>query len=152
MKRHCKRPQSVLVVVYTPRGEVLLLRRTYPKGFWQSVTGSLQWGESAMQAARRELYEETGIMAGERLIDLARQIRFPIKPAWRARYAPGDHVNTEHWFALPLPFRRLPGLQPKEHSEYQWMPYRQAMRLVSSWTNRKAIRQLFNEPDPLICR
>jgi dihydroneopterin triphosphate diphosphatase len=147
MNHHYKRPHSVLVVVYTPRGEVLLLRRTHPQDFWQSVTGSLGWGESALQAARRELYEETGIMAGSGLIDLARQIHFPIKPAWRARYAPGDHVNTEHWFALPLLSRRLPRLRPKEHSEYRWMPYRQALRLASSWTNRRAIRQLFGEAD-----
>ncbi|MGD8932832.1 MAG: NUDIX domain-containing protein, partial [Chromatiales bacterium] len=48
-----KRPESVLVVVYTAGGEVLLLRRTRPRDFWQSVTGSLHWGESPRQAARR---------------------------------------------------------------------------------------------------
>jgi len=55
-----KRPESVLVVIHTPRGEVLLLRRRQPADFWQSVTGSLEWGESTAQAARRELAEETG--------------------------------------------------------------------------------------------
>ncbi|MCW8948496.1 MAG: NUDIX domain-containing protein, partial [Sedimenticola sp.] len=40
-----KRPESVLVVIYTDQGEVLMLNRTRPKGFWQSVTGSLKWGE-----------------------------------------------------------------------------------------------------------
>lgn len=140
-----KRPESVLVVIYNARGEVLLLRRTRPSDFWQSVTGSLRWGESPASAARRELYEETGIMAGDALIDLARGERFPILPAWRTRYAPGAHTNTEHWFALRLPQRRLPRLQADEHSEYRWLPYRQALRLASSWTNRKAIRLLFGE-------
>lgn len=138
-----KRPESVLVVVYTLRGEVLLLRRVRPHGFWQSVTGSLGWGESVQQAARRELFEETGFMAGVGLVDLSRQVRFPIRGPWRARYAPSVHVNTEHWFALPLNSRRLPRLQPGEHGEYRWLPYRQALRLASSWSNRKAIRLLF---------
>ena len=137
-----KRPESVLVVVYTLNGEVLMLRRVCPNRFWQSVTGSLEWGESAVQAARRELYEETGIMAGDGLIDLHHQVTFPILPAWRSRYAPSAHANTEHWFALALPGRRLPRLQPDEHSAYRWVSCRQALRLATSWTNRKAIRYL----------
>ena len=58
-RRRYKRPQSVLVLVYTAAGQVLLLRRIRPRGFWQSVTGSLRWGESRQRAARRELFEET---------------------------------------------------------------------------------------------
>lgn len=142
-----KRPESVLVVVYSLRGEVLLLRRTRPRGFWQSVTGSLQWGESARQAARRELYEETGFMVGAKLVDLSFLVRFPILGPWRARYAPSAQVNTEHWFAVALSRRRLPRLRVAEHSEYRWLPYPEALRMASSWSNRKAIRLLFGEPD-----
>jgi dATP pyrophosphohydrolase len=140
--RPYKRPESVLVVVYTLRGEVLVMRRVRPNDFWQSVTGSLKWGESAKQAARRELYEETGIMAGDGLVDLQRQVTFPILPAWRSRYAPSAHANTEHWFALILPRRRMLRLNVSEHSTYCWVGYRQALRLASSWTNRKAIKYL----------
>ncbi|MEJ2622473.1 MAG: dihydroneopterin triphosphate diphosphatase [Candidatus Thiodiazotropha sp.] len=140
--RPYKRPESVLVVVYTLKAEVLMMRRIRPKHFWQSVTGSMAWGESAGQAARRELYEETGIMAGDRLINLQQQVEFPILPDWRARYAATARTNREHWFALQLPSRRIPRLQLDEHSEYRWVPYDQALRLASSWTNRKAIRYL----------
>ena len=56
-----KRPESVLVVVYTATGKVLLLR-VQPPYFWQSVTGSLRWGEREPRAAAaRELREETGL-------------------------------------------------------------------------------------------
>ncbi|MCU7842957.1 MAG: dihydroneopterin triphosphate diphosphatase [Candidatus Thiodiazotropha sp. (ex Monitilora ramsayi)] len=141
--RRYKRPESVLVVVYNAGGEVLLLRRTRPADFWQSVTGSLAWGESPLHAARRELYEETGIMAGSRLVDLSHSVRFPILPAWRGRYASNARSNLEHWFALPLPQRRLIRLSRQEHSAYRWLPYLQAVRQATSWTNRKAIRLLF---------
>jgi dATP pyrophosphohydrolase len=120
-----------------------MLRRTRPDDFWQSVTGSLKWGESPIQAARRELYEETGILAGEALIDLDRKETFPIISAWRARYGSNAHSNTEHWFAVMLPFRRRPRLHPREHTEYRWVPCTQALRLATSWTNRKAIRYIF---------
>ncbi|MBV2091307.1 MAG: dihydroneopterin triphosphate diphosphatase [Candidatus Thiodiazotropha sp. (ex Ctena orbiculata)] len=142
--RTYKRPESVLVVVYTQAGLVLMMRRVRPKHFWQSVTGSLEWGESVAQAARRELYEETGILAGNRLVDLRQQVSFPILPAWRTRYAASAHTNKEHWFALQLPSRRLPRLQAAEHSEYRWVSSDQALRMASSWTNRNAIRYLLN--------
>ena len=54
-----KRPESVLVLVDTLDGEVLMLNRVRPLGFWQSVTGSLKRGESPRGAAERELFEET---------------------------------------------------------------------------------------------
>jgi dATP pyrophosphohydrolase len=128
-----------LVLVYTRRGEVLLLERRDPAGFWQSVTGSLEWQESPRRAAERELYEETGLQAGGRLLDLRHTERFRIVPPWRARYAPGDRVNTEHWFALCLEGRRLIRLQAREHRNYRWLPAAQAARLAFSRTNRRAI-------------
>jgi dATP pyrophosphohydrolase len=138
-----KRPESVLVVVFTQRGEVLLLERTQPRGFWQSVTGSLEWGESARAAARRELREETGLVAGCRLVDLKRQARFAIISPWRSRYAPGTNTNTEYWFALGLPDRRLVRRRPSEHRQHRWLPWPLAWRLATSWTNRAAIAHLF---------
>jgi dATP pyrophosphohydrolase len=143
-----KRPESVLILVATAAGEVLLLRRTSPAGFWQSVTGSLRWGESARQAAVRELWEETGLRAGGRLVDLGRGAEFPIVPPWRRRYAPGVRINREHWFTLILPDRRLIRLRPAEHTAYRWLNGPQAARLASSWTNRDAILMLMGAPPP----
>lgn len=138
-----KRPESILVVVATGAGEVLMLRRTRPADFWQSVTGSLRWSESPRQAARRELREETGIQAGAALLDLHHSVEFPILPAWRARYAPSTQVNREHWLALWLPGRRLIRRNPEEHAEHCWLPWPRAAQLASSWTNRDAILGLF---------
>ncbi len=140
--RSWKRPESVLVLVCTRAGEVLLLERTRPRGFWQSVTGSLEWGESARSAALRELAEETGLHAGHALVDLHRGERFPIVPPWRARYAPSVRLNREHWFMLRLPDRRLVRLNSQEHRQYRWLPATQAARSASSWTNRKLIREM----------
>ena len=64
-----KRPESVLVVIHTERGEVLQLRRREPADFWQSVTGSLHAGETPLQAAIREVREETGLAADAGLTD-----------------------------------------------------------------------------------
>jgi dihydroneopterin triphosphate diphosphatase len=135
-----KRPVSVLVLVYTRGGEVLLLRRRYPPDFWQSVTGGLEWGEMPPQAARRELREETGIRAVPRYCRIRNQFR--IAPHWRHRYAPHASFNREHVFALELPHACDVRLDPGEHTEYRWLPWAAALRLASSWTNRKAIREV----------
>jgi dATP pyrophosphohydrolase len=141
-----KRPESVLVVVHTRGGEVLLLERTRPRGFWQSVTGSLEWGEDATAAACREVLEETGLCAAGRLQDLRRTARFRIVPPWRARYAPSARVNIEHWFRLELPDRRLVRLRAGEHRQHRWLPAPVAASRATSWTNRLAIRLLFALP------
>jgi dATP pyrophosphohydrolase len=141
--RPWKRPQSVLVLICTRGGDVLLLERTRPPGFWQSVTGSLKWGETAAAAACREVLEETGLRAGAHLRSLHRGERFPIVPPWRERYAPGVRFNREHWFVFELGGRRTIRLDPMEHRQYRWLPAAEAARRATSWTNRKLIRQWF---------
>ena len=142
MKKPYKRPVSVLVVVYTRSGEVLLLRRKQPADFWQSVTGSLVWGEIPVQAAQREVAEETEISDVSGLVDCQIQNEFPILPAWRSRYAPDIQSNTEHVFRLELPKTCNINLNPREHTEYQWLPVEQAILKASSVTNRDAISRL----------
>src|SRR5207247_6161645 len=58
-----KQPVSVLVIVYTPDLDVLLIERADYVDHWQSVTGSVEIGETLQHAAVRELAEETGIDA-----------------------------------------------------------------------------------------
>lgn len=138
-----KQPVSVLVVVHTAALDVLLLERVVPAGFWQSVTGSLEPGETPLQAALRELAEETGIEAArDDLLDWRRTNRFEIRPDWRARYAPGVTHNTEHVFSLSLARPHSVKLAPTEHRAQLWLPYREAAARSSSWTNRDAILQL----------
>ena len=136
-----RRPESVLVVVYTPALECLLLERIAPAGFWQSVTGTLGWDETAAAAAAREVREETGLdPAGLR--DSGRSRTFAIMPAWKHRFAPGVTENLEHVWYLEVPDRAAVTLNPNEHGAYEWLPLEQAIAKVSSWTNRDALERL----------
>ena len=131
----------MLIVIYTAGGDFLLLERCRPAGFWQSVTGSLEWGEMADDAARREVVEETGITEGM-LRNLQWTQVYEILPAFGKKYAPGITRNLEHAFALKL-LRRCPVvLSPTEHVQYRWVRADEAVATVSSSTNRTIIQHL----------
>ncbi|KAF1042631.1 MAG: Dihydroneopterin triphosphate diphosphatase [Herbaspirillum frisingense] len=157
--RPYKIPESVLVVIHTAEREVLLIERADKAGFWQSVTGSKDTPDEVLsETARREVQEETGIaIAGagvESVEDAVKGVPaanlrdwqlsniYEIYPVWRHRYAPGVTKNTEHVFGLLVP-RDIPvTLAPREHTRYQWLPYREAADRCFSPSNAEAILQL----------
>lgn len=138
-----KQPVSVLVVIHTPDRQVLLLERAAHPGYWQSVTGSQEAGESLADTAVREVAEETGIAARpDALRDWQRSNTFEIFPEWRHRYAPGVSHNTEHVFSLEVSAAQPIRIAPDEHLDYCWLPWREAAGKCFSWSNRNAILML----------
>jgi dATP pyrophosphohydrolase len=138
-----KIPVSVLVVIYTADGQVLLMERADAPGFWQSVTGSQDAGETLEQTAIREVREETGLDATQfELAPWDLSTRYEIYERWRHRYAPGVTHNTEHVFGLKLPAPRAVTLAPREHLHYLWLPWAEAAQRCFSSSNAEAIRLL----------
>lgn len=139
-----KIPLSVLVVIHTADLRVLLLERAMRPGYWQSVTGSLDWPEEPFQAAAaREVLEETGIEAGAgRLARWNVANTFEIFLQWRHRFGPGVTHNTEHVFGLELAGPLPVVIAPDEHVAFAWLPWREAAEKCFSWSNRDAIRML----------
>ena len=144
-----KIPESVLVVIYTPMLDVLLIRRADATDFWQSVTGSKDTlEESFIDTAVREVMEETGIDCRPRtplasgLRDWQLENVYDIYPRWQHRYAPGVTRNTEHLFGLQVPVATEVVLSPREHTAYQWLPYQQAAEACFSPSNAEACLML----------
>jgi len=139
-----KLPISVLVVIHTTDNQVLLLERADHPGWWQSVTGSQEAGESLAETAIREVREETGLIADKfKLTDWGYQNRYEIFECYRHRYAQGITHNTEHVFGLEVPAPVTIQLALREHLGYQWLPADRAADMCFSPSNAAAIRKLF---------
>jgi dATP pyrophosphohydrolase len=140
-----KIPHSVLVVIFTPMREFLLIERADGMG-WQSVTGSLDsLEESPYRAALREVKEETGIdglAPDHHLMDLNTSHQFEIHPSYRHRYAPGVTHNLEHVFSLQVPERFDIVLNPTEHANWCWQTADKAIEMVFSYTNANVILRI----------
>jgi dATP pyrophosphohydrolase len=138
-----KQPVSVLVVIHTVDGQVLLIERADKPGYWQSVTGSREGSEALLETARREVLEETGLDADQHVLsDWQLHNRYEIYPHWRHRYPDGVTHNDEYVFGLQLDKPQPVQLAPGEHTAQQWLPWQQAAALVFSPSNAAAIRLL----------
>ena len=142
MTRRYKIPRSVLVVIHQADGQVLLIERADHPGYWQSVTGSLDREDEPLAAtAWREVGEETGIAQGT-LVDWRTTNVYEIYTHWARRYAPGVTHNTEHVFGLTVAPSTAVSVNPREHLQYRWLPWRDAAAQCFSPSNREAILRL----------
>jgi len=125
-----RQPHEALVLVRRG-GEWLLLHRTPTfDAYWHVVAGAVEPGETAAEAAARELAEETGLETVVR--DLERPFAYPLaeeSAAVRARFAPEvDAVRVDAFLA-----EAPPGWEPRlndEHDEYRWCSPEEAEALL----------------------
>jgi len=124
-----RRPDLVDVWVFRigPGGpEILLMRRAVGRvlaGLWQGVSGLVEPGESIVDAARRELREETGIDGGA--IEAFYHLDYVAEFVW----APSDALIASAYFAV----RVRPGTEPvlsAEHDALRWMSIDSALAIA----------------------
>ncbi len=113
--------------MFVRRGEdYLVLRRSLPQGgYWHSVAGGVEDGESWAEAAQRELHEETGLDA---------------EPADLGRPYVYD-VVTVHTFAVDAPEGWEPVLD-WEHDEHRWCKVDEALALLHWPEPRDVLREI----------
>lgn len=135
-------PIQVCVFLFRRQGsarQYLLLHRVPEKGtFWQGVTGSIEEGETLLQAASREVHEETGLTpTGIRPVDFT--YRFPVLDEWREAYGPDPEEIVEHVFVAEVDHGE-PTLSP-EHDAWGWHLPEEAASMLKWPNNIKGLRR-----------
>jgi 8-oxo-dGTP pyrophosphatase MutT (NUDIX family) len=134
-------------VVVVRRGPEFLVMRRAPErlGYWSLVSGGLEPNETALEAAQRELFEETRLETQVRPLAIALSYSLlDDPPAIRARYAPGVETVTVHPFVVDAPVKWEPTLDA-EHDLYEWCDLGEALELLVYDTAKKAVRAAAKE-------
>lgn len=116
--------------------EVLLLKRTQTLvGEWCQIAGSIEEGETAWQAALRELKEETGLTPLEFYsADICEQFYEVDRDAITMApvFVAFIHCDAEV-------------ILNEEHSEYRWVSFVEAIDMVAFGEQRKVLRWIEEE-------
>jgi bis(5'-nucleosidyl)-tetraphosphatase len=116
---------SAGIIVYrkTPQGLTYLLIR-HPGGHWDLPKGKLESGETELQAALRELQEETGIT----------QVTIDEQFYEKVHYRYGDYrggvISKQVAFFLGLTPQESITLSD-EHEDYAWLSFHDAIARVT---------------------
>jgi dATP pyrophosphohydrolase len=134
-------PFQVLVIPFRRTASTLqfaVLKRS-DADYWQFVAGGGEDGETPIQAAQRETKEEIGITGDFMQLDSASTVPkdcFAAADSWDENV----YVIPEHSFAVHATNADI-CLSP-EHTEFQWLAYEQAYRLLNWDSNRNALWEL----------
>jgi len=134
----------IQVLVYPVRKlnenwEYLMLKRIKNRGgFWQGVTGAPENEETLSEAAKRELYEETGFSPSN-LIKTDISYIISMEDRWIDIYPEGTEEIPEYLFIAKIEELSPPKIDPIEHNDWKWCPYEEAMNLLSLEDNKRAL-------------
>jgi 8-oxo-dGTP pyrophosphatase MutT (NUDIX family) len=120
------------VLVFVRRGDEYLILRRSPKqgGYWHCVAGALEVGETAADAAARELLEETGLAASP--LDLRRPYDYE---------APRETQIHVECFLAEAPGGWEPQLD-WEHDAHRWCGTEEALELLYWPEPREVLQEL----------
>jgi lipoyl(octanoyl) transferase len=128
-------------VLVHDRDRVLLLHRKPERGnFWQPVTGTIEEGEAPLEAAHRELREETGQTAEARSLELMQS--FMIESQYLESRYPSPVIASEIGFQTRLDSRLPIRIDAEEHDEWGWFTFAEAYEKIRWSDDREALDRL----------
>jgi len=137
------RPETIrlIKVLVHDNDRVLLLHRRPERGnFWQPITGSIEEGESPLDAAYREVLEETGSAGEPEAMGFTQS--FMIDSHYLASRFPIPIIASEVGFKAALDSQRAIRMDDDEHDEYGWFTFPDAYERIRWSDDREALERL----------
>jgi len=121
--------------------EFLILKRAPEKGgFWQPVTGGKKDEEKVNEAVLREVMEETGINEKNILNIINTNYKFNWKKKDKDDLE--EYISFTEWlFGIEVDSSSKISLS-KEHEEYKWCKFQEALNLIHHDTNKECLKKL----------
>lgn len=115
--------------------EFLILHRKLHWTGWEFCKGKRENGETAIQAAKREIKEETGQKAGK-IINLHANGRYNYNEKFQMQV--GSKGQTYTLFIAELKNKKIK-IDKLEHDRYVWADYSTALRILEYPNQRKCL-------------
>jgi 8-oxo-dGTP pyrophosphatase MutT (NUDIX family) len=125
--------------------QYLLLKSIPRRGeFWQPVTGGLEEGETKIEALKREIKEETCV---KNIIKIIEDVHYyePIDPPlieYLKKHGQACKHLKQYAFGVEVSSDEKVVLDGKEHSEFKWCSFQDALRLLKWKGNEDALEKL----------
>jgi len=129
------------------RSEILVCHRSGPEGYWHTVAGEREAGETSPEGALRELREETGLVA--ELAEPTTSLTYSLAEETagrRALYSPELAEVQVDCFLVDASDTWEP-LLDDEHDDYRWCSPDDAFALLHWDDTSAALRRLLAEAD-----
>ena len=123
---------SGIVLFRRESGDVLFLLLHYPAGHWDFPKGHVEKGENEIEAAKRELKEETGIDD----VQIFFGFREPIDYYYRTKSGKISHKQVIYFVGET---RKKDVKLSYEHKGYEWLPYEKALERITYDNSRKVL-------------
>jgi bis(5'-nucleosidyl)-tetraphosphatase len=131
-----KQVSAGIVVYYKPSETVEYLLLHYIPGHWDFPKGKLEAGETKIQAAMRELEEETGLTE----ISIHEGFEQALTYYFKDRFG-NDIEKTVHFFVGQVPNREKLITLSKEHQGYVWLPFDAALAQLTFGNAKEVLKK-----------
>ncbi len=137
-------PFNVLVFPYSRAGDgkfKYALFKRVDTGFWQGISGGGEDDETPFDAAKREAYEEAGILPDSLFLQLDTVEPVPVteyrdSPLW------GEDVYVIPQYCFGVLVANIRFVLSHEHTVYRWLRYQEAHRMLKYDGSKTALWEL----------
>ncbi|WP_291570684.1 NUDIX hydrolase [Clostridium sp. UBA4548] len=136
-------PYQVLVFPYyiSANGIEYAIFRRSDANWWQAISGGGEDGETVSEAAKREAWEEGGISKESQYLKLDTVSSIPAEQFKDSvNWDKSIYVIPEYCYGVRVIDKHL--TLSKEHTEYKWMTYEEAILYVKWDGNKVALWEL----------